>query len=480
MSHQSSWWSTSSSWEQREPQWNRAEAEGEQSWERSWTPAKRTFKYEQQDWQSPTGYKHTPSLPDNFVQSKSHLGSREVYGKTLLRKIAATSWSSKYGLAGQSMEQVKLVDLLWCGWHNQHLRALSRGSYVSLLVAGKMNEAVFLQALLSQRSLKNRFVDCLFMAEIMQSHMVTSFVSVSHGKHIFGDINVYEQLPMQPSQAEVFLRSATSRPFLRRYKWGVNLRTYSLPIGPIAYILLKQKKDFKAARPIISYVHFLYAKLFRAAAIALDLILRSVCPRSFGLDTLPSILQKLTVFLQQLPDDADPVVCNQDLVGFFTSIPVFRILNAVRWAVTEYCLIKNVDLESTSFSVNLQEQDTKLRIWKGRPRKAAKHTVLIHLSDIVDICELSCDASVFTVMHKVFRQCRGATIGNQISPMLAGLTVSIEEEIYVRHLQSFFHDNMEIFFCTRYVGNRLVVVSRQLLQDRRLQHFLTNNFYQAR
>ena len=75
----------------------------------------------------------------------------------------------------------------------------------------------------------------------------------------FGDVNVYEQLPMQPSQAEVFLRSTTSRPFLRRYKWGVNLRTSSLPI---AYILLKQKKDFKAARPIISYVHFLYAKLF--------------------------------------------------------------------------------------------------------------------------------------------------------------------------------------------------------------------------
>ena len=187
-------------------------------------------------------------------------------------------------------------------------------------------------------------------------------------KATFGaDINVYEQLPMQPSQAEVFLRSTASRPFLRLYKWGVNLGTSSLPI---AYILLKQKKDFKAARPIISYVHFLYAKLFRATAIALDLILRSVCPRSFGLDTSPSILPKLTVFL-----DADPVVYNQDLVGFFTSIPVFRILNAVRWAVTEYCLIKNVDLESTSFSINLQEQDTKLRIWKSRPRKAAKRTV---------------------------------------------------------------------------------------------------------
>ena len=97
------------------------------------------------------------------------------------------------------------------------------------------------------------------------------------------------------------------------------------------------------------------------------------------------------------------------MCGFFASIPVFGILSAVRWAVAEYCLIKKVDLDSTSFSVNLQEQDTKLRIWKGRPRKAAKRTVLIHLSDVVNICELSCDASVFTVMHRVFRQCRGAT-----------------------------------------------------------------------
>ena len=117
-----------------------------------------------------------------------------------------------------------------------------------------------------------------------------------------------------------------------------------------------------------------------------------------------------------------------------------------------------------SLSVNLQEQDTKLRIWKGRPRKAAKRTVLVHLSDIVDICELSCNASVFTVMHKVFRQCRGATIGNQISPMLAGLTVSIEEEIYVRHLQSSFLDNKELFFCARYVDNRLAVVPDDFLR----------------
>ncbi|OLP97238.1 hypothetical protein AK812_SmicGene20478 [Symbiodinium microadriaticum] len=294
-------------------------------------------------------------------------------------------------------------------------------------------------------------------------------------KKTFGDTQVYERLPMQPSQAQEFLLSTCSRSFLQRYKWGINLRTSSLPI---AYLLLKQKKDFKGARPIISYIHFLYAKLFRATAIALDVIMRATCPRSFGLHTFPSILQQLTEFLQMLPDDAHPIVFNQDLVGFFTSIPVFRILNAVKWAVNEYSMLQKTDIDDITFSVNLREQDTKLRVWRGRPRRAAKRTVLIHLSDIVDICQLSCEASVFTVMHKVFRQTRGATIGNQISPMLAGLTVSIEEEIYVRHLQSFFDAYKPLFFCTRYVDNRLVIVSDRILRDHRLQHFLHNNFYQ--
>ena len=67
----------------------------------------------------------------------------------MLRKIAPTAWSSKYGLAGQSMEQVKLVDLAWREWENQLIHAPSHGSYMSWTVSRKVNEAVFLQAVLS-------------------------------------------------------------------------------------------------------------------------------------------------------------------------------------------------------------------------------------------------------------------------------------------------------------------------------------------
>ena len=150
------------------------------------------------------------------------------------------------------------------------------------------------------------------------------------------------------------------------------------------------------------------------------------------------------------------------LVGFFTSIPVFRILSM------QYAGQSLTTVSSRMWSWNPRRF---LSIFRNRIPNFVfgrvdleKRTVLVHLSDIVDICELSCNASVFTVMHKVFRHCRGATIGNQISPMLAGLTVSIEEEIYVRHLQSSFLDNKELFFCTRYVDNRLAVVPDDFLR----------------
>ena len=86
---------------------------------------------------------------------------------------------------------------------------------------------------------------------------------------------------------------------------------------------------YRAACPIISYSFFIYARLSRATSIVLDLLIRDVCPQSFGLLTLPHMLKQLTTFLQNLPVDFDPELHNQDLIGFFTSMPVNRILSSV-------------------------------------------------------------------------------------------------------------------------------------------------------
>ena len=92
---------------------------------------------------------YVEGLPEDFKPDKKHLDSKEVYGKTMLRKVAPTSWASKYRLAGRDISDLRLTDLLWRGWRNHHLRVLSNGQYVSLVVARKVSESVLASQFLS-------------------------------------------------------------------------------------------------------------------------------------------------------------------------------------------------------------------------------------------------------------------------------------------------------------------------------------------
>ena len=94
-------------------------------------------------------------------------------------------------------------------------------------------------------------------------------------------------------------------------------------------------------------------------------------------------MNSLATFMQEFPDDQEPTVYNQDLVGFFTSIPVDCILKSVQWLIDRYLVKRNNDLEDVIFSVNLKEKDTKLRIWKGKQRRSAMRAHTIHLKDVV-------------------------------------------------------------------------------------------------
>ena len=110
---------------------------------------KNTWTDQQWDYASPTGVPYVEGLPEEFKPNKKYLDSNEVYGKTMLRCVSSTSWAAKYRLAGRELADLRLVDLLWRGWRNHHLRALSHGQYVSLVIARKVNESVLMSQFLS-------------------------------------------------------------------------------------------------------------------------------------------------------------------------------------------------------------------------------------------------------------------------------------------------------------------------------------------
>ena len=71
----------------------------------------------------------------------------------------------------------------------------------------------------------------------------------------FGDQQVYKATTMSPMQSEQFLLQQSKQGWLKRYSWSCSSLKSSLPI---AYILLKQKKNFQVARPIINCKFFIF------------------------------------------------------------------------------------------------------------------------------------------------------------------------------------------------------------------------------
>ena len=63
----------------------------------------------------------------------------------------------------------------------------------------------------------------------------------------FGDESVYRRLTFSISQTQQYLAKMSSRPWLKQYTWGIS----PTASPPASYLLLKRKKAFAIARPII-------------------------------------------------------------------------------------------------------------------------------------------------------------------------------------------------------------------------------------
>ena len=286
----------------------------------------------------------------------------------------------------------------------------------------------------------------------------------------------FTQTTLTPTQATQFLQQLANQPWLRKYKWGCS----STNQCPTAYVLLKQKKQFLAARPIINYRRFLFAKLLKATAIILQQLLQSCMPNTFGLQSLQQIFSNLQQFLTHIPPDAELTVHNQDLAGFFTSIPAQRIMHSVRTLLDFYKQQHPHVDHNTMFTVNLRQTDNTLRMFRGRPRKAANSHHQIRFGDIYDICQLSLQASIFTHMNHTFQQVRGSAIGNQISPVLANITVSHVEHQWRTQpqIQLLLQQFSDRIYITRYVDNRHVLIDKSQQHHAGIRHFLTDTFYE--
>ena len=87
-----------------------------------------------------------------------------------------------------------------------------------------------------------------------------------------------------------------------------------------------------------------------------------------------------------------------------------------------------------TFSIDLSTTHSQFRMSRG---KGLLRT--IRLDDIDLFISTTFAASIFLPLGHVYRQTRGATIGNQLSPALCALAIARREQIWTDSFQQFLH-----------------------------------------
>eukprot|EP00439_Symbiodinium_sp_Y106_P071233 s3851_g12.t1 len=247
----------------------------------------------------------------------------------------------------------------------------------------------------------------------------------------------------------------------------------SLPVG---FVLLKRKKMFRKGRTIVSYLHAPLRKMLAGAAYAIQLMLRTSWQ---GLDlSIPEIWRQLHQFLHETPSSVRLCEFNDDLVGFFNSVPREMIVSALQTLIQDY----QRDIGVSMFTIDLRKTTASAqRALPHKPRGGRSrgcHT--LEVQHLVSIVQLSFRTGVFVVNHRCFQQVRGTCIGNQISPVLSSLPVILRERVWKQSLQAQLMPQglrMHHLFMCRYVGNRLVLCDSQVSGGNAMREFLHSGFY---
>ena len=283
-------------------------------------------------------------------------------------------------------------------------------------------------------------------------------------QHTWDDESVFQRLPGHPDEWKQRVVNAIPSWMLRRYPWAFNKQA-DLPKGTV---FLKAKKAFRKGRTIISYSQSLCCKLLEFAAIAINLMVKTLYPEAPGLASMPVIWKQLHTFFN-CPDTTVFEEWNDDLVGFFNAVPRQDILEAVS------DLVKNFQAQTGHDSVSVSVSGKTGH--SGQPRGGLKSPYKVcRVQDIPAIVRVSFETGVFTAAGSCRKQKEGTCIGNQISPVLSGLPVLMAEQRFLQTLPSTLASS---FLFLRYVDNRLLLAPQSVLQSPQIQQFCASNFYRG-
>ena len=175
------------------------------------------------------------------------------------------------------------------------------------------------------------------------------------------------------------------------------------------------------------------------------------CPNHFASGDVYTLLS----ILKSAPIDADLILVNQDLAGFFTSIDQDRFIGA--WFMLLDFLRPHMDVsDNEAFSVYPGKTNNPGDIIKGRTFRRLNVTRKIVMKDVPDLLKSALNMQTFALGQKCIQQCRGSPMGSPLSTALCLMVVSISEQIWSTNFKQILCNHHSFIPHIRYVDNRLI------------------------
>ena len=286
------------------------------------------------------------------------------------------------------------------------------------------------------------------------------------------DPELFSRFPGNEEDAQKLIATALTPSLQNRYRWGINTSS-TLPHG---FVHLKRKKMFNKGRTLISYFGSRYGKLMQATARTLDTMCVMLWPQEAGQLSVPEIWKHIHQRFFRTDDDIQFAAINDDLVGFFNSVPQSRLLDAIQQLTTEWV---NQHGE-TQVSVNMALKGPVVHTsFVGQCKKTSSNIKTVRVQDILTIVQASLSTHVFKAVNQIWVQHRGAGIGSHISPSLSNLAVTLIERSWRNAYLTFVQSSQLQLLFTRYVDNRFILFDHRFRSALPMRVLSDCFFYQA-
>ena len=284
----------------------------------------------------------------------------------------------------------------------------------------------------------------------------------------FQDPSIFEQLPDEPSSIVSSLVESLHRQHGKAYPWAVGSGR-QLPSG---YILAKRKKEFRSGRPIISFVESPFRPMLNILARLIFQLIPTACPNHFATGDVYTLLS----ILREAPVDADLILVNQELAGFFTSIDQDRFVRS--WFMLLDFLRPKMNVsDDEAFSVYPGKSNNPDDIIKGRTFRRLNVTRKIVIKHVPELIKSALNMQTFALGKRCVRQSRGSPMGSPLSPALCLMVVSISEQIWSSTFHQILSNHHLFIRHIRYVDNRLIFGDKRLTALAPYEVLLDEGFY---